>query len=117
VDDFIIGASHGFNTEKLKTITKAETVDEILSQLEGTSYSNVLTEVSTSFKDTGSLYQIEKKLDDYFEQTAKQLSTKYGLGIGPALYLLVGKEADNRKIRVISSFNSAKINIETGGAV
>jgi len=117
IDDFIINASYGFKDEKLKSLEKAETVDEVLSQLEGTPYMEVLTEVSTSFKDTGSLYQIEKKLDEYYETTAKELSAKYGLGIGPALYLLVGKEADARKIRTISSFNVEGIDLETGGAL
>ena len=91
-------------------------VDEIISQLEGTPYAEVLSEVSTSFKDTNSLYQIEKRLDDYFEKTAKQLSITNGLGIGPALYMLAGKEADARKIRMLASMCTRGINLETGGA-
>jgi V/A-type H+-transporting ATPase subunit C len=117
IDDFIINASYNLSKDKLKTIAKAETIDEILSQLEGTNYSEVLAEVSTTFKDTGSLYQIENKLDAHYEQTAKQLSVKNGLGLGPALYLITGKEVDARKIRMFSSFNHSGIDIETGGAV
>jgi V/A-type H+-transporting ATPase subunit C len=116
VEDFLIDASYNLSKEKLKSIAKAETIDEILSQLDGTSYAAVITEVSTSFKETGSLYQIEKKLDDYFGKVAKQLSIQHGLGLGPALYLITGKEADARKIRMFSSFNQSGINSETGGA-
>ncbi|MFH1450562.1 MAG: ATP synthase A1 subunit C [archaeon] len=115
IEDFIIRASHKFSDEKLKALAKTETIEELLSQLEGTPYADVLSEVVTSFKDTNSLYQIEKRLDDYFERTAKQVSINYGLGAGPALYLLSGKEADIRKIRMIAEFGCSGINIETGG--
>jgi V/A-type H+-transporting ATPase subunit C len=115
IDNFLIDASYGFTQEKLKAIAKAETVDEILSQLEGTPYSDVLSEVSTSFKETGSLYQIEKAIDEYYEKTVKQLSIKYGLGIGPALNMITGKERDAKKIRIAANFSTNKIDPETGG--
>ena len=117
IDDFLINASYNLKGDKIKSLAKADAVEDILSQLEGTPYAEAVSDVVTTFKDTGSLYQIEKKLDEYYEKSAKQISVKYGLGIGPALNMLVGKEADARKIRVLSSFSTEGIDIETGGAV
>ena len=66
---------------KLKDLMEAEDVTGVISSLEGTKYSDVLTDVLPEYNETGSVALFEQALDKFLVDSAKSYSMKKPLGI------------------------------------
>lgn len=60
-------------------------VTNVISGLEGTKYSDVLTDAMAKYNENASIAVFEKALDAYLSKSAKSLSMKKPLGIGPII--------------------------------
>lgn len=87
---------------KLKDLMESPDVTNVISGLDGTKYSEALTDVIPIYNETGSVYVFEKALDIYLVNYAKSLSAKKPLGIGPIIGYLSQKENEIKNLKIIS---------------
>ncbi len=86
---------------KLKELAGASGIEGVLSGLEGTSYSTILSDAMEEYEKTKSIYVFEKVLDKFIINKGKALSLRKPFGIGPILSLIVSKEEEVRKLKTI----------------
>lgn len=86
---------------KLKDLMESEDVAGVISSLDGTKYSPVLSEVLPEYNETGSVALFEKALDKFLVDSAKSYSMKKPLGIGPIIGYLSQKEMEIRNLKII----------------
>lgn len=87
---------------KLKDLMEAPDVANVISSLEGTKYSDVLTDAMTKYNETGSPSIFENELDIYLSNYANSLASKKPLGIGPIIGYLNKKETEIRNLKIIA---------------
>lgn len=87
---------------KLKDLMESEDVAGVISSLEGTDYSTILSESLSKYNETGSVSVFEKALDEYLLGRAKSLSLKKPLGIGPIIGFLSQKEREIKNLKIIA---------------
>lgn len=87
---------------KLKDLMESEDVAGVISSLEGTDYSAILADALSEFNETSSVSVFEKALDEYLISSAKSLSLKKPLGIGPILGFLSQKEREIKNLKIIA---------------
>lgn len=85
---------------KLHEIVSAASVNDIVSELEGTSYAKILKEKLPEAETTG-IYVLENALDRYFLKIVSMLSSEHSLTIGPLLRFVVAKEYEIRNINAV----------------
>lgn len=86
---------------KLKDLMESEDVAGVISSLDGTKYSPVLSEVLPTYSETGSVALFENALDKFLVDSAKSYSMKKPLGIGPIIGYLSQKEMEIRNLKII----------------
>lgn len=87
---------------KLKDLMESPDVTNVISGLDGTKYSEALTDAIPLYNETGSIYVFEKALDVYLVNYAKSLSSKKPLGVGPIIGYLSQKENEIKNLKIIS---------------
>lgn len=87
---------------KLKDLMESPDVTNVISGLDGTKYSEALTDAIPLYNETGSIYVFEKVLDVYLVNYAKSLSSKKPLGVGPIIGYLSQKENEIKNLKIIS---------------
>ena len=102
ISPYMIDSGYQLREWKLKDLMEAEDVTGVISSLEGTKYSDVLTDVLPEYNETGSVALFEKALDKFLVDSAKSYSMKKPLGIGPIIGFLSQKEVEVRNLKVIA---------------
>ena len=102
ISSYILVDGYQLREWKLKDLLDSPDVTNVLSGLEGTKYSEALTEVVPKYNETGSVVVFEKALDVYANEYAKSLSSKKPLGIGPIIGYLSQKEAEIKNLKIIA---------------
>ncbi|WP_409199756.1 ATP synthase A1 subunit C [Methanobrevibacter sp. DSM 116169] len=87
---------------KLKDLMEANDISNFVSYLEGTKYSDFLSDALTEYEKTDSIAIFEKELDLHFAKLVKSLSIKKPLGIGPIIGYLNQKESEIRNLKIIT---------------
>ena len=77
-------------------------VTNVISGLEGTKYSDVLTDAMAKYNENASIAVFEKALDAYLSKSAKSLSMKKPLGIGPFIGYVSQKETEIKNLKIIA---------------
>ncbi|MDR2624225.1 MAG: V-type ATP synthase subunit C [Methanobrevibacter sp.] len=95
--------SNGYQVKewKLKDLMESENVTSIVSGLEGTDYSPILSEALGTYNEVGSVSVFEKALDEYLVNYANSLSLKNPLGIGPIIGYINKKEKEIKNLKII----------------
>ena len=102
ISRYILADGYQLREWKLKDLMDSPDVTNVISGLEGTKYSEALTEVVPQYNETGSVAVFEKALDVYVTEHAKSLSSKKPLGIGPIIGYLSQKEAEIKNLKIIA---------------
>ena len=102
ISPYMIDNGYQLREWKLKDLMEAEDVTGVISSLEGTKYSDVLTDVLPEYNETGSVALFEKALDKFLVDSAKSYSMKKPLGIGPIIGFLSQKEVEVKNLKVIA---------------
>ena len=99
ISPYMIDSGYQLREWKLKDLMEAEDVTGVISSLEGTKYSEVLTDVLPEYNETGSVALFEQALDKFLVDSAKSYSM---LGIGPIIGFLSQKEVEVKNLKVIA---------------
>ena len=102
ISPYMIDNGYQLREWKLKDLMEAEDVTGVISSLEGTKYSDVLTDVLPEYNETGSVALFEQALDKFLVDSAKSYSMKKPLGIGPIIGFLSQKEVEVKNLKVIA---------------
>ena len=102
INPYMIENGYQIRDWKLKDLMETDGVAGVISSLEGTKYSEVLSESLSAFNENGSISVFEKALDDYFAKYSNSLALKKPLGIGPIIGFLSKKETEIRNLKIIS---------------
>jgi V/A-type H+-transporting ATPase subunit C len=102
ISPYMIDNGYQLREWKLKDLMEAEDVTGVISSLEGTKYSEVLTDVLPEYNETGSVALFEQALDKFLVDSAKSYSMKKPLGIGPIIGFLSQKEVEVKNLKVIA---------------
>jgi V/A-type H+-transporting ATPase subunit C len=116
LESYIIDVKYHLTEDKLKSIIKADNIEEISNYLENTPYSFV-SQLLAAHEEPGAMLKIERALDDHYAKSSKELSQRYPLGIAPALNLLVAKRMDIREIKAVVRMKAEGFSKEELGSV
>lgn len=86
---------------KLKELADVESIEGVISSLEGTKYASIVNENLEEFEKVRSVYVFEKALDNYLVKMGKKLSLRQPFGIGPIIGLITSKELEIKNLKVI----------------
>jgi V/A-type H+-transporting ATPase subunit C len=86
---------------KLKELADVESIEGVISSLEGTKYTSIMNESLEEFEKVKSVYIFEKALDKYLVNMGKKLSLRQPFGIGPIIGLITSKELEIRNLKII----------------
>lgn len=98
---YMIKRGYQIREWKMKDLLESESVADVINRLEGTDYSEVLSEALPKYTETGSIEIFEKVLDGLVSEVAKSLSTQNTLGVGPIVGFLTKKENEIKNLKVI----------------
>ncbi len=102
ISNYILADGYQLREWKLKDLMDSPDVANVISGLEGTKYSEALTDVVPKYNETGSVAVFERALDMYVAEHAKSLSSKKPLGVGPIIGYLSQKEAEIKNLKIIA---------------
>lgn len=99
---YMIKEGYQLREWKLKDLMESEDVSGVISSLEGTDFSAILADALGEYNENGSVSVFEKALDDHLLKSAKSLSTRKPLGIGPIIGFLSQKEREIKNLKIIA---------------
>jgi V/A-type H+-transporting ATPase subunit C len=102
ISPYMISNGYQIRDWKLKDLMEAEDVNAVISSMEGTDYSPVLSDALSKYGQTGSISVFEKDLDIYLTKMAKNFALKKPFGAGPMIGFLNRKENEIKNLKVIA---------------
>lgn len=102
ISPYVGNSGYQLREWKLKDLMESESVEGVVSSLEGTKFAPVLAEVLPQYNETGSVALFEKALDKFLVESAKSYSMRKPLGVGPIIGYLSQKEVEVRNLKIIA---------------
>ena len=102
IEPYMISDGYQIREWKLKDLMEAEDVSGVVSGLEGTDYSTLLSDAMADYNDSGSISAFETALDNHVDDTAQKISLKNQFGIGPMIGFLSRKEMEIKNLKIIA---------------
>lgn len=99
---YMIKEGYQLREWKLKDLMESDDVSGVISSLEGTDFSAILADALSEYNENGSVSVFEKALDEYLLNSAKSLSIRKPLGIGPIIGFLSLKEKEIKNLKIIA---------------
>ena len=99
--NYLLNVGYELPPWKLKELAEAESIEGVVSSLEGTEYGNIISEHLEEYEKIGSTYAFEKVLDNYLLEVGKKLSLRQPFGVGPIIGFITSKEMEIKKLRAI----------------
>ncbi len=93
VEKYIIPDGYELDSWKLKSLAESRSMEEMLGNLDGTSYSFL--------RDLKSAFEVELALDKFLLDKANELGMVYSTSSGPAMMFLISKEYEARNLKAI----------------
>lgn len=87
---------------KYKETAEVDSVSQVISSLEGTSYYNELKDAIEQYNKEQSVQVLENALDRNFLKQMKDISTQNYVTIGPTIRFLVSKEFEIKNLKIIA---------------
>jgi len=104
-----IGEGREIALWKFDELSEEESVSQVITSLEGTSYYDVLKNSIETYNKTKSTQILEIALDSLFLDLVSKISTQNYVTIGPSLRFLVSKEFEIRNLKIIAKGISEKL--------
>ena len=101
IEPYMISDGYQIREWKLKDLMEAEDINGVVSSLEGTDYSSVLSDSINEYSETGSITVLENALDKHVTEIANNISLKNQFGIGPMIGFLNRKEREIKNLKII----------------
>lgn len=108
-EKLFIGTGQELAKWKLKELYEQESVDQIISSLEGTSYYDPLKDSIEQYNKEDSIQIFENVLDYILLKTVINISTENYINIGPTLRYIVTKEYEIKNLKAIAKGISENI--------
>ena len=102
ISPFLICEGYQLREWNLKDLMESDNVEGVISSLEGTKYSEILSEPLAQYNNGESIAVFEKALDTYFVEYSHSLSLEKPLGVGPIIGFLSGKEKEIKNLKIIT---------------
>ncbi len=99
--NYILNVGYELAPWKLKELAESESIEGIISALEGTKYGSIISENLEEYEKTGSVYVFEKALDKYLAEVGKKVSLRQPFGVGPIIGLITAKEQEIKNLKII----------------
>jgi len=116
IEEYLLGGGWEIYEWKIEELLKIDSVTEIISMLEGTSYMPYLGQAINEYEKKG-VVALERALDRYMIKAAGDLATENYMGIGPGIRFLVEKEYEARNLKVVAKAIEADMREEAWDAV
>lgn len=100
IEDLLLKGGWEISEWHLKELVKIDSIPEIISMLEGTSYMPCLRQAITEYEKEG-VIALEKALDRYIIKVAGDIANEYTLSIGPGIRFVVEKEFEARNLKTV----------------
>ncbi len=97
-----LGEGHEIASWKYKEMCEFDSVSQVISSLEGTSYYNILKDSIEDYNKENSVQVLENALDCKFLQIVRDISTQNYVTIGPTIRFLSLKEFEIRNLKIIA---------------
>ena len=97
-----IGDGHVIASWKYEELTEVDSVSQVISGLEGTSYYDVLKDSIEQYNKEGSVQILETALDSLFLKRVRDISMENYISIGPTIRFLVSKEFEISNLKIIA---------------
>jgi vacuolar-type H+-ATPase subunit C/Vma6 len=97
-----IGEGHEIASWKFEELTQVDSVSQVISCLEGTSYFEVLKDSIEQYNKGGSVQILETALDGFFLKRMRDLSMENYISIGPTIRFLVSKDFEISNLKIIA---------------
>ncbi|HIP17573.1 MAG TPA: V-type ATP synthase subunit C [Methanothermococcus okinawensis] len=98
---YVLKAGYELPQWKLKELAESESIEGVISSLEGTKYGTLISEHLEDYERVKSVYVFERALNAYIVKVGKNLSLRQPFGIGPIIGLLTSKEQEIRNLKMI----------------
>lgn len=102
IQKLYIGEGQEVASWKLKEISEAGSVPQVISSLEGTSYYDALKNAIENYDEEKSVQVLENALDCHFLKLVKNISLQNYSTIGPTLRFIVSKEFEIKNLKIIT---------------
>ena len=99
--NYILNVEYELAPWKLKELAESESIEGVISSLEGTKYGTIISENLEEYDKTKSVYVFEKALDKYLAKIGKNLSLRQPFGVGPVIGLITSKEQEIKNLKII----------------
>jgi len=99
--NYLLGVGYELPPWKLKELAEAESMEGVVSSLEGTEYSSIISECLEEYEKSKSIYVFERALDNYLVELGKKLSLRQPFGVGPIIGFITSKEMEVKKLKAI----------------
>jgi len=100
--DVYLGEGYEIASWKYKELYEFESVSQVITSLEGTSYYNKLKDSIEEYNKTNSVQIFENVLDSIFLKLIKDISMQNYVTIGPTIRYITSKEYEIRNLKVIA---------------
>ena len=101
IEESILAGGWEISEWQINELLKIDSIAEIISMLEGTSYMPFLRQAITDFEKEG-VVALEKALDKYMIKAVADIANENPLGIGPGIRFIVEKEYEARNLKAIA---------------
>ena len=102
IKKLLLGEGQEIAPWKLKEISEADSVPQVISSLEGTSYYDPLKNAIEDYNKEGSVQVLENALDSHFLKLVGNISTQNYVTIGPSIRFIVSKEYEIQNLKIIA---------------
>jgi V/A-type H+-transporting ATPase subunit C len=107
-----IGEGHEIAPWKYNELAGLESVPQVISSLEGTSYYNTLKDATDEYNKEKSVQLLEVALDQLFLKLVKDISSQYYISIGPTIRFIVSKEFEIMNLKIVAKGLSENLSPE-----
>lgn len=101
INKLLMGEGQELAPWKLKEISEADSVPQVISGMEGTSYYEPLQNAIEDYTNSGSIQFFENALDSHSLKLIRDISTQNYSSIGPTLRFIVSKEFEIKNLKII----------------
>jgi V/A-type H+-transporting ATPase subunit C len=102
IKKLLLGEGQEIAPWKLKEISEADSVPQVIASLEGTSYYDALKNAIEDYSKEGSVQVLENALDSHFLKLVRNISTQNYVTIGPTIRFIVSKEFEIKNLKIIA---------------
>jgi V/A-type H+-transporting ATPase subunit C len=107
-----LGEGQEIASWKFEEISDVESVSQVISSLEGTSYYEVLRDAIEEYNKGKSVQVLEITLDHLLLKLVKDISMQNYVTIGPTIRFLVSKEFEIRNLKIIAKGIGESLSID-----